>query len=66
LQSQPLAGRHYVLEKGRIAWCGTSAALKANQDLILTQYRCLSVMDSIDAVASRPGGILAQLSQLTG
>jgi ABC-type branched-subunit amino acid transport system ATPase component len=24
-----LADRHYVLDKGRIIWCGTSDALKA-------------------------------------
>jgi branched-chain amino acid transport system ATP-binding protein len=29
-----LADRHYILEKGRIAWCGTSAELRADARVI--------------------------------
>jgi branched-chain amino acid transport system ATP-binding protein len=35
-----IANRHYVLEKGRVVWAGTSAALAANEDL---QHRYLGV-----------------------
>ena len=35
-----LAERHYILEKGRIMWTGTSAELQANEDL---QHRYLGV-----------------------
>ncbi len=35
-----IADRHYVLEKGRVVWSGTSAALAANQDV---QHRYLGV-----------------------
>jgi branched-chain amino acid transport system ATP-binding protein len=35
-----LADRHYIVEKGRIAWTGTSAALRADLDL---QHRYLGV-----------------------
>jgi branched-chain amino acid transport system ATP-binding protein len=35
-----IADRHYVLEKGRVVWTGSSAALAADQDL---QHRYLGV-----------------------
>lgn len=35
-----LASRHYILEKGRIMWSGTSAALQSDEDL---QHRYLGV-----------------------
>jgi len=35
-----VADRHYVLEKGRVVWTGTSAELAASQDI---QYRYLGV-----------------------
>ena len=35
-----LADRHYVLEKGRVVWSGTSAELSANEDM---QHRYLGV-----------------------
>ena len=35
-----IADRHYVLEKGRVVWNGTSADLTANQDV---QHRYLGV-----------------------
>jgi branched-chain amino acid transport system ATP-binding protein len=35
-----LADRHYVMEKGRVAWCGTSPQLAASRDV---QSRYLSV-----------------------
>jgi len=35
-----VADRHYVLEKGRVVWSGTSAALAANEDV---QHRYLGV-----------------------
>jgi branched-chain amino acid transport system ATP-binding protein len=35
-----IADRHYVLEKGRVVWHGTSSALAANQDV---QHRYLGV-----------------------
>jgi branched-chain amino acid transport system ATP-binding protein len=35
-----IADRHYVLEKGRVVWSGTSADLTANQDV---QHRYLGV-----------------------
>jgi branched-chain amino acid transport system ATP-binding protein len=35
-----IADRHYVLEKGRVVWSGTSAALAANEDV---QHRYLGV-----------------------
>jgi len=35
-----VADRHYVLEKGRVVWSGTSAELAAQEDL---QHRYLGV-----------------------
>ena len=35
-----VADRHYVLEKGRVVWSGTSAELAANEDV---QHRHLGV-----------------------
>ena len=35
-----LADRHYIVEKGRVVWSGTSAALAGDEDL---QYRYLGV-----------------------
>jgi branched-chain amino acid transport system ATP-binding protein len=35
-----VADRHYVLEKGRVVWCGSSAQLRENRDV---QHRYLGV-----------------------
>jgi branched-chain amino acid transport system ATP-binding protein len=35
-----IADRHYVLEKGRVVWSGSSAALSENRDM---QHRYLGV-----------------------
>ena len=35
-----LADRHYIVEKGRVVWSGTSAALAADREL---QHRYLGV-----------------------
>jgi branched-chain amino acid transport system ATP-binding protein len=35
-----IADRHYVLEKGRVVWTGTSAQLAASEDV---QHRYLGV-----------------------
>ena len=35
-----IADRHYIIEKGKVVWKGTSSELQGDQDL---QYRCLGV-----------------------